>query len=171
MEPQGMTIKLRRVFNLFNPTYWIPWFVLLAVLLIWRGDESLVVRVSLDIIVLMIYLLSLLDFPGSFSIEKGTIQYTDRVRIPIFEHGKGRINVRVKYTVRRVRDVEFRQNFVERLFNVGHMRFRGSTSFDAKEKWEDRIPGRKKHVLYGIPHFHEFQEQIKELIKENTEIE
>lgn len=166
----GMTVKLKRIFNLFNPTYWIPGAVLLVVLLIWKGDESFAVRVSLDITILMIYLLALLDFPKSFSIEKGTVRYNDRVRIRAFGHGRGGISVRVDYTVRRVGDVEFRQNFVEKLFNVGRMRFCGSTSFDAKERWEDRIPDRKKHVFYGIPHFDEFQERIKEHLKEEPEV-
>ena len=159
-----MTVKLKRIFNLFNPPSWIPGAVLLVVLLIWRGDESFVVRVSLDITILMIYLLALLDFPKSFSIEKGTIQYTDRVRIRVFGHRGGK-SLRVNYTVRRVRDMEFCQNFVEKLFNVGHIRFRGSTSFDAKERWEDRVPDRKKHVLYGT-----FLEQIKDHMDEGVEI-
>ena len=170
MEAPTVTVKLKRIFYLFNPVCWIPWSIFLALCLLWRGNNSIAVRTSLDFTLLALFIGALFTFPGSFSIENGTIRYTDHVRVRTFWISTGGVSVRVDYTVRRVRDVEFRQNFVERLFNVGHMRFCGSTSFDTKEKWEDRIPNRKKHVLYGIPHFDEFQEQLKELLKENAEI-
>ena len=170
MEAPTVTVKLKRIFYLFNPVCWIPWAIFLALPLLWRGNNSIAVRTGLDFTLLALFIGTLFTFPESFSIENGTIRYTDFVKARTFWISRGGVSVRVDYTVRRVRDVEFRQNFVERLFNVGHMRFRGSTSFDAKEKWEDRIPGRKKHVLYGIPHFDEFQEQLKELLKENAEI-
>ena len=67
--------------------------------------------------------------------------------------------LKVSYSVTNVENVEFKQNFLERLFDLGHVSFDGKATFTAKRDME-RIEPPERFTVYGISHFSQFKDEF-----------
>lgn len=169
----SMEIRLWRIFNLFNRRFLLFSGGIFAVwfLILWWSERDFP-KVEAWIPWLVIIPLQLFFYsPKRLLVEKNSIQYQKWVSVTAsgaFWRVRG-VSVKATYTIWLVRKIEFYQNPVERLFGMGHIRVYGNTEVQAK-RWGDYVKVPEPHVLYGIPHFDEFREQIKEYMDEKVEI-
>ena len=158
-----MQIRLWRIFHLLRPDH----MVLLAISVIAmlssgfasNFDPAAIIAFSS---VLFLMICSLLFYsPKKLEIQNGSFIYTERCFLYGF-HFHLRRRAPVTFTVERVRSIDFKQNPIEKLFGVGHIRLDGWTTYTADERYVDNIKDREVHRIYGIPHFKEFQKAIYE---------
>ena len=112
------------------------------------------------------------DSPKRLLVERNSIQYQKWVGVSAggaFWRVRG-VPVKATYTIWLVKKIELCQSPLEKKLGVGHIRVYGNTEVQAK-RWGDYVKVPEPHVLYGIPHFDEFREQIKDYIQEQPEIE
>jgi len=97
--------------------------------------------------------------PKSFGQEKGVLSFEEDVYLRYYFSRKGRF-VKVKYTVFEVKDVVFRQNFIEKKFNVGRVSFSGPSLLEAG-KHEERIKIKNHFVIRGIKNFSKLKTEFE----------
>lgn len=158
------TVKLNRLFNIFNPSVY-RWSVFLAlILLVWGicliASRAQSVTVTLGIVAVCLLLNTvdrLLHYPKAICTDGTRIEFDDYVNLrPRYRHGNGYFWLKVSYSVSEIQAVEFHQNAIEKMLDVGHISFSGKATFTAKRDL-DRIEEKERFVIYGIRAFSQFQ--------------
>ena len=72
--------------------------------------------------------------------------------------------VKISCTVTDLYEVEYHQSFIEKIFNVGHISFKGNARYTAKIDL-DRIKEKRIFKIYGIVHFSRFKEEFSLALK------
>ena len=164
-----MEIKIKRVFNIFNPRVY-PYLILIDAFWLYSFVSSLYESESSVewFVVQPFYFMVLnlgfvwiftLSYPRSFSICDGTIKWSERKTLfSRHWYGHSRRWVKVDYYVFDVKKIEANQNPIERFFNVGRITFSGRVEFDAGYD-TDRIKIKDKYTLYGVKKFSEFKKE------------
>lgn len=156
-----MTYKLNR---LFNPKVYMDLLVYSLVYILFSFLSK--VRepfffVILGVVCLLLLLARIRHITKSFSFNGEALEFVDHVQMKPESRGFVRTRgvwwwVKVSYTVTRVKDLEFRQCFIEKMFDVGHITFSGNVTFVAN-KSQHRITPKKSFVIYGIKNFKLFR--------------
>jgi len=160
-------VKLRRIFNLFNPIVWkeigtIYCFctILLAFLyFIGIADvDHTVLRFGLFLIVMFPFFLAMLSLcaPKKLMYDEKGVRFSVYQSVRVFKNNR---LVRVDYDMVGLKDVEFSQNRIEKFFGVGNIKFSGAVYFEAK-RYADRIKPKSNFSIYGIPEFSKFIEEF-----------
>lgn len=169
----GMTVKLKRVFNLFSKSF-LYYTILPFALCLVIGKISGIDFLSgfLSSFFVACGLVLWLFYPKEFLIKKNWIEYRRLVTISyyeLFRRARG-IPVKATYTIWLVKKIELCQSPLEKKLGVGHIRVYGNTEVQAKRDLGDYVKVPEPHVLYGIPHFDAFREKIRECMDERVEI-
>ncbi len=162
-------IRLARIFNIFNPKVYkkLFWILLFFVTIIVfdaldpkLGVEDFIAALLMVIIVLVC---AVMRCPKYIEASNGCFAFTDTETV-VFEGWKftrnRRRTVTVKYRVSEIRDFEFSQNAVEKMFNVGHISFRGYVNFEAN-RYDELVKPPEKFVIYGIKNFDRFKQRLE----------
>ncbi len=168
-----MKIKLCRIWNVFNPNHLTIQLVLSLFLLFigWSGTLLGVLSLSLSavrngiliIAVGLVFFYSFITFfPKEFVVEGNRMEYclkngTGRRRLP-----RLKINCRIIYTEG---ELELKQNSIEKLFDVGHLIYKGPSYGECTRYVIVKPVLPKKHKLYGITHFSDFKKSFEEYTK------
>ena len=158
-----MKIGLWRIFNVFHTSYWffIVFFVVAELVFSLLLKENFLTD-TFWIPFTVICVVRLFFYPKSFSVQRNSIVYRQWRAVSaggLFWRVRG-VPVKVTYTIWLVKEIEFCQNPIEKLFGVGHIRVYGRTEVGAK-RLADYVKIPEPHVLYGIPHFDAVREQIE----------
>ena len=172
MKEKSLRVRLNRLFYIFHSAVY-PWlFATLAglvaagIALILSGKASPHIYIPVALLTFFSGTAILLCFaPKKLTAADGALEFSEYARYRkngiTFVRRKGFARlVRVSYTVRQVHGVEFGQNPVERLFGVGHIRFCGKATFDAKCDL-DGIREKSRFEIRGIGHFDQFREEFE----------
>lgn len=178
-----MHIKLNVLGNLLRFKY-----ILATLLVVYLGvfREASVVNklVSTSIILLVVVIIPILCKPKAMDISENTIRYKERVMLYPQGYNSGHYSPRVRITimgvnvrsalykranvtfeVKEVTSCELIQSPLERLFNVGRIRFYGYTHSEADRDLKNREYREKDvHCLYGITNFDLFCHDVKKYI-------
>ena len=168
MEPT--TIKLRRIFILFNFNYWKQrWRKLLAI------PSALIISVILalitknDIVGYCFFILSLIEIiyglttefiekPKALTFSDTDIKFNDT----FFDSKSRKVSNRfykMTFVVTDLYDVRFDQNCLEKLFGVGHISFRGTINHaENADFFGITLP--ESFSIHGIPDFSRFIEEF-----------
>lgn len=160
-----MKIRLCRWFNLFRKPFLnkvltlgaIFFLVPLLLLLALRAVAwwTVLLLVGLNLIWFLTYLLGC---PATLHVWENALEFTEYYEVRQGDHR------RIHFTVSALRDVEYRQNALERRLDVGRLCFRGDVEAEPSV-----IPGGTKPTVFqiaGIPHFKRFREQMRAFCKE-----
>lgn len=142
-----MKIKLCRIFNIFNKTTIIYSLILLFATLILGFIYNNFLYVILVPIFSIFYCFNYSKF---LKVENRTITYKNFEILSNIGRGKRFKYISNEVTV-KVSKIEFHQNIVEKILNVGHIRF---AEADAA-----------KHTIYGITHFNIGKQEIQNNLK------
>lgn len=173
-EHLSKTYRLKRLFNLCNPKEYGRLLLLNVVIIVFQfffAKESIPVGVSILVLVNVLSVMGTIRYsPKMLSFHRDGIEFDQYVRLKPNHSGffvtRGVWWWRkVHYTVSDVNHIDFRQSFIEKIFDVGHISFRGKATWIAKKDL-DRIKEKDTFTLYGIPHFtlfraehlHQFQQ-------------
>jgi len=163
-------VKLCRIWHLFHP-YYITETLLFFILLFLSFDGLILALLSLSpeyILVSVFFgvlavlsLWSLISrFPKELIVEKDEMIYCQKQRTSGFFRTK--INCYLRYTKG---NLKFAQNPLEKLFNVGHIIYEGEDYCECADYVVFKPYIFKKHRIYGIPDFSEFQKEFDEYAK------
>jgi len=90
------------------------------------------------------------------------------VFIPFLRHHQRYIDV--GYSISNIKDIVYKQNFIEKLFDIGHIHFKGEVKFMAisnreyeKEQIRENVWFRKYHRIYGITNFSKLKEDLSNI--------
>ena len=160
-------IKLNRFYNIFKLKFWIlpTVFALAFCALHLFGNARQQISFLPEIfMLLLIVFIQILSFPKKISVCDSTVIYTDTQSVRVYCGKNGSRRVKVRYTVTALRDVNFSQNFFEKLFDTGTFTFTGHTEFEAK-KHVDKIEPQKIHTITGIRQFSKMRPLLEREIK------
>ncbi len=151
------TYKLNRLFNIFDPRVYKNLLlanVLLAVVAIvsfFYQKMSLPAVISTVVVTDIIFIISqLLNNPKKFHTDTNNVEFNSFVNVGIGRHVRW---VKVSYSVSDITELKFHQNAIEKMFDVGHITFKGNATFTAKQRYTDRIPDKNSFTIYGIKDF------------------
>ena len=165
MENTGITYKLNRFFNvIFNPTM-NKWLILAnIVMIIWNilsNKGSIVVDIACILIVNGMMILDMLFHSPKKIISNGeVIEFAGYIiKRKKFRFGikKGEIIWnKVSYSVLDIKEIQFHQNFIEKMFDIGHISFCGRAVWMAISG-DDGIKKKDRFEIYGIKRFSDFK--------------
>lgn len=97
----------------------------------------------------------------TFSFHSNSIEFDEYVRMSLkkskYVMTKGAFRwLKISYSVSNVHSIEFHQNPIEKIFDIGHISFQGDAVFSAKRDI-DRIKEKDLFTIYGIRNFAEFK--------------
>ena len=160
-----MKIKLFRIFNLLRPQF----LFLFVVAIILTAIFSSIGKFNIVIAIFIVLFLGMFLYPKTLEINENVYIYSECVLEPrpkISFVRKTRSFVKAHFKVTEVKNLEFHQNFIEKLFDVGHISFEGETAFAIyKIDLENVELVNNNHLIYGIPNFKEFTLKMKGIIK------
>lgn len=169
-----MEIKLNPLWSIQNKkSWWYPCasavFFVIVLLVSLSNSEAAPAPVMVGIILLVSNVGVLFsNHPRSFSIEQGTLIYENSYYLRYRHSSKNRKRIRTRLTVNRIDAVELHQNALEKLFNTGHVIFKGHADVeflkDYNEYYTDQIYAPCEHVLYGIKDFEHFRNSIYDYV-------
>lgn len=156
--------RLSRIFNIFNSKVYkylilINVFMVVVGICFYSSDKSSVTEIIFSFVIVNSFTIMsfVLHCPDSFTVIGKSLGFDDYIRLrPEFIHGKSFWWLKVSYSVTEIKDIEFHQNAIEKIFDVGHVSFSGNATFSAKRDLE-RIPDKNDFVIYGIKHFSQFK--------------
>ena len=158
----GDTYKLNGWYNIFSDSCRNEILATWAIIFLWvffYKEYKLLLPVFLFLNA-VILIVNILNSPKKLQVFDGVFFFDGRVYVPHeFIHGKTaykRIKIKVRYTVSEIKNLEFHQNFIGKLFDTGHISFGGKVSFES-DKYLERIPEKNSFKIYGIAHFSEFK--------------
>ena len=164
MDHQSV-LRLKPLGNLFHPRVYSPVLLLLSVIvlngiaLFLKGKFEFPVYPLAGASVLFLMTVILVSHcPAKITVSQKFIEFEDYVHIkPRSAHSNGFHFQKVCYTVSNPYNIEYHQNRIEKLWNIGHISFSGSTRFTASKHLEE-IEAPKVFRIYGIPNFSSFKE-------------
>ena len=155
-----MKIRLLRIFNLFRRDFQLTcltlggiFFLLPLLLLIVTRSLAWWTFLLLFGMNLIWFLTYLLGYPSVLWVWEETLEFAE-----YYEIRKGD-RKRVHFSVSDVRDVEFLQTRLERLFDVGRIRFRGEAETEPALLLNGTASG--FFQIAGIPHFSDFRRMLE----------
>ena len=126
-----MTLRLYRIFNLLRRDFWRSYavpgivFFLIPLLVLIALDAFHLLYVAIVLGLNLIGFLSVLaGYPAKVVFQNGVLTYTEN-----YEITKGERR-RLHFRIADVREVELIQNRLEKRFNVGRIRFRGTAEIE-----------------------------------------
>ncbi len=160
-------IRLNRLFNIFSPKMYKFLLVINSVLLILGiyficvNKQSIIIYLSSVALVNIIAVVNIvLHCPKTILINKEMAEFDDYINMrPRYLHGNGFWWLKVSYSVTDIKDIQFYQNVIEKIFNAGHISFSGKAVFTCKRDI-DRVKERDKFVVYGIKNFSCFKQNF-----------
>ena len=168
MDDKIKKYRINRIFNvLINPKKLIiilllNLFLVFSLLCDAKGELNGSLIISIAFCDLIIMLILVLQSPKYLTVKNGAVEFDDYaypsegislvVRRP-------RKTVKVSYTVKDLYDVKYQQSFIERIFDIGHISFKGRARYTAKRDL-DRIKEKKVFKIYGITQFSKFKEEF-----------
>ena len=163
-------IKLKRIFNVLNfKCYHMIYLSFAAgfiygIVMLEKGEGSVLLWLGVAALgILSGYFMDMVSCPKSLKIYGDTVEFSMLKSISrkiSFGHVHGWSPVRVHYRIEDISNVVFEQNFVERIFDAGHISFSGKVSIEAKRDG-DRVRINKKYCIYGIDNFKEFSNELE----------
>lgn len=163
-------IKLKRIFNVLNFKCYHMIYLSLAAVLIYgivmleKGEGSVLLWLGVAALAMLLgYFMDMVSCPKRLKIYGDTVEFSMLKSISrkiSFGHVHGWSPVRVYYRIEDISNVVFEQNFVERIFDAGHISFSGKVSIEAKRD-EDRIKIHDKYYIYGISNFSKFKKEFE----------
>ncbi len=167
-DHQNTTYKLARFFNvIFNPKMyrWLLFVNLIFIPAIIFFEESNIVRIAVLVSLNSIMILDMLfHSPKALSSSHGGVEFEEYVRMKprtskfVITHGRFWW-LKVRCSVLNITNIDFHQNFIEKIFDVGHISFSGKALFTAKRDL-DRIEEKDAFTIYGIKHFSRFRSEF-----------
>jgi|GEM_PF-6658287 len=173
------TYKINRLFGvLTNPSTYIhlglSWLSL-SVAYIYCIKAFGVSKPKLFILISIVFsILSIIHFLSHYIKEIYLINNTltfnklEFVFIPFLRHHQRYIDV--GYSISNIKDIVYKQNFIEKLFDIGHIHFKGEVKFMAisnreyeKEQIRENVWFRKYHRIYGITNFSKLKEDLSNI--------
>ena len=153
-------MKMYKLNKFFNPKLYREVLIYTLVYIffsIFSKVREPVFFVVCGVVCFVFALVGLMHITKSLTVNGGALEFVDHVQMKPESRGLVRTRgawwwVKVSYTVTQVKDLEFRQSFVEKMFDVGHITFSGNVTFVA-DKSQHRITPKKKFVIYGIKNF------------------
>lgn len=144
-----MTVKLQRFGNLFNPVFWSPFWIVLPFIAIFYINKDPAYGIALSILFFALkFLVAPLEYPKEFTADYEMIKFTAPYYLKN-KYGRGGRNIKVKYEITHITEIELKSNRFEKLFGLAHLEFVGYTYHDAG-RYTDRVEPKGRHVLYGI---------------------
>lgn len=160
------TFELNRIFNVFNPRVYCSTIVILLISFCYfiagvinKEKFEGFAFVPFAAAIILLVAMEVYHRPRKISIYNGYIDFDDHMFLRL-DGRNGFWWVKVRYSVSDIYDMEFHQNFIERLFNVGHIYFKGKATFMASRD-NDKIDGKDTFTIYGIKSFGEFKGYFK----------
>ena len=165
-DTESVTVRLNRFFNLFNPSVYKWWILTHGIVLLW-GIYLICSERSVTKMIIIVVLLNaitlpnmLLHCPKTLTLSENNVAFEDYINMkPRYRRVSGFCWLKVSYSVSEIKDVEFHQNAIEKIFDVGHIHFSGKATFTAKRD-VDRIKEKDMFVIYGIKDFFSFSNQF-----------
>lgn len=157
-----MKYKTNLLLNIFNPDFYnylilagISVFIINLVRFFQNKSPSFILEVvfSLVVVAVLLFIVSLFEFPRYIMLYPREIIYTKRIYKHNL-HGKGGRYVKVTATVRSIRKFEYYQNSIEKKFNVGRIKFYGQTDFSRTDISDSSLSN--THTIYGLLDFDAF---------------
>ncbi len=143
-----MNIRLCRLFNIFNKTTVVYSLILLSATLI----LGFIYNNFWSVLGVPFFsVLYCFNYSKFLKINRQTIAYRDFEIFSNLGRGKSYKYIHNEIII-NVSKIEFHQNFIEKIFNVGHM-----------EIIDDSL---SKHTLYGITHFNVRKQEIDNYLKQ-----
>jgi hypothetical protein len=167
MNNNPSVLNLNPIGNIFHPKVYSPVLLFLSVIvlnglvLFLKGKLELPVYPLAGATVLVLLTLILSSYcPQKITVSKTAVEFDDYVHIKTRSaHSKGFHFQKVHYTVSNLYGVEYHQNPIEKLLNIGHISFRGNARFTA-DKNPEKIEAPTVFRIYGIPKFSSFKENF-----------
>ena len=168
MSDTGTTYKLNRFFHIiFNSTMWwqLILFGIIEVAFLLFSRYSVAVRIAFVVIINCLVMSNMFfHSPKSFTLNGDLIEFNEYIRISSRKDGVAGTRFIVDWlwvtcSVSNVRDVEFHQTLIEKIFDIGHISFSGQAVYTAK-KHTDKIDPKYSFKIYGIKHFSCFKTQF-----------
>ncbi len=164
-ESQKINYKLNRLSNLFSNPARYSFFLFTNIVLIiafFLTNDSFLVNVCCLVTVNCIIVPDLIwHSTKTFSAESDCIEFDEYVRVSLrrskYVMTKGAFRwLKISYSVSNVHNIQFHQNPIEKMFDVGHISFQGDAVFVAKRD-VDKIKEKDSFTIYGIRNFEEFK--------------
>lgn len=148
---EHMKLKLIRLANIFNPSFYPSFIILFAVITV----GAICFQFRLDfvfsgLVLLFIYstVFPIFNYPKYIELYDNRICYVSPENLPR-KRGKGFTSAKVSYQVTDITKFTLEQNKIERLFGLAHVVLIGKTTFNAG-KHTDRFQSKDVHCVYGI---------------------
>ena len=160
-------VKLKRIFNLFNPIIWkeagiIYGFCAIFLVILYfvgasDGDHT-ILQLGVFLIVTFPIVLGVMLFsaPKKLMYDEKGVRFSVYQSVRVFKNNR---LVKVDYDIVGLKDIQFSQSKFEKLFGFGHISFSGAVYFEAK-RYADRIKPKSNFSIYGIPEFSKFIEEF-----------
>ncbi|MBR2387474.1 MAG: PH domain-containing protein [Clostridia bacterium] len=169
MNNTKTTYKLNRFFYIvFNPSM-NKWLIIVNLIMIawivFSNKNSLYTALFCSIAVDVILVLDLFFHSPKFFVTDGEeIKFNEYAHIkpessPFVITKGGFFWLKVSYSISNIQDIKYHQNFIEKIFDIGHISFSGKADFSAKRDM-DRIKRKEQFTIYGIKHFSNFKGQL-----------
>lgn len=167
MDHQQTVLKLKPLFNIFNPKVYSPFLLLFSVIILngavlfSKGKFEFPVYPLAGATVLFLLTFILCSYcPQKITVSKSAVEFEDHIRIrPKYRRSKGFHFQKVYFTVSNPYHIQYHQNPIEKLFDIGHISFCGNARFTANKNLEE-IEAPPVFRIYGIPHFSSFKENF-----------
>lgn len=157
-----MKYPLNRFFNIVNPVFLIVLAIAIggttAVCCIYAYSWKLILVLSAVVLSALMYYLIWIQ-PKVIEIKNDQISYR---RQQVRRNVNGWTPALwVSYYVSDISYVALKQTRLERLFDVGHIEFRGNTHFEVKkEKYREKVFLPSLHLVYGIRNYSQVSREI-----------
>ena len=162
MEDSCVTYGINRLFYTFSSLDRCLWLLLInTVLLIWTVVSHCPQPVAIGVFLLLnvLMLLSLFIHAPALLSTNGRFAVFDEYVYLLWNLGTLSRGIyfwcKVGYSVTDLYDIEFRQSFIEKIFDIGRISFRGRVTREAKHL--DRIKEKDRFTIGGIRHFSSFK--------------
>ncbi len=120
---------------------------------------------------LIVFFHELLLLPSKFKIQDESImliEYHYKDREPGFSfvttHPNRGFERRVNVIISRIEKVEYKSNFIEKIFNIGRIKIQGNVRLERKGKPFDKFKVPRTHYIKGIKKFSNVKTQIMQLL-------
>ncbi|MBQ2729315.1 MAG: hypothetical protein IJF69_00920 [Clostridia bacterium] len=171
-EHKGIDIKLLRIFNILAPKYYMVIVTLSALVSAVAVTNHIKDKTSVSMLMLSIFiyitvvvvveiLIMIHKSPKKIEMLPNEINFVCHLDMkPRRGIHTGYFPVKVLYSVCDIKRIEFYQNRIEKVFNVGHISFSGKVFIEAKRD-TDRIEIDQPFCIYGIPNFEQFKKEYE----------
>lgn len=155
--------KVCRIFNLVRPAVFVlgltsAFYVSFAIFI-----DAKIILTSLPS-VLVVFFVAYWFFLRKqrwVILKQDAISYQENSPIRV-SHSAWKWYVDAEFTISYITRLELEQTWLEQRFNMGHIRMRGHTEVNARERYVEQLSERREHVVYGILDFSAFRQACQE---------